>query len=134
MIFLINVSDPDKNFHYIADYGHQVMKEHRYWPLVSNLNNVLSHKPVRFISDNALLEMWFDFLFMFQSMNINRIRAQYLLHSIQCWFGGQCVSDVSSGVISSWTWKCDTQLARAHISHSASLFSKIGLMWWTTCI
>ena len=38
------------------------MKEHCYWPLVSDLNNVLSHQPVafRFMSDDTLLEMWFD--------------------------------------------------------------------------
>ena len=52
----------------MVDCGRQVMKEHCYWPLVSDLNNVLSHKPVaeRFMSDNTLLEMWFDFLSMFQ--------------------------------------------------------------------
>ncbi|XP_020290278.1 E3 ubiquitin-protein ligase UBR3 isoform X2 [Pseudomyrmex gracilis] len=66
--------DPDKNFHYVVDCGRQVMKEHCYWPLVSDLNNVLSHKPVavRFMSDNTLLEMWFDFLSMFQGMNVNQ--------------------------------------------------------------
>ncbi|XP_014472841.1 PREDICTED: E3 ubiquitin-protein ligase UBR3 isoform X2 [Dinoponera quadriceps] len=66
--------DQDKNFHYVVDCGRQVMKEHCYWPLVSDLNNVLSHKPVavRFMSDNTLLEMWFDFLSMFQGMNVNQ--------------------------------------------------------------
>ncbi|XP_076232510.1 ubr3 ubiquitin ligase isoform X2 [Calliopsis andreniformis] len=66
--------DPDKNFHYVVDCGRQVMKEHCYWPLVSDLNNVLSHKPVavRFMSDDTLLEMWFDFLSMFQGMNVNQ--------------------------------------------------------------
>ncbi|XP_046744693.1 E3 ubiquitin-protein ligase Ubr3 isoform X1 [Diprion similis] len=66
--------DPDKNFHYVVDCGRQVMKEHCYWPLVSDLNNVLSHKPVavRFMSDDSLLEMWFDFLSMFQGMNVNQ--------------------------------------------------------------
>nr|XP_033321626.1 E3 ubiquitin-protein ligase Ubr3 isoform X1 [Megalopta genalis] len=65
--------DPDKNFHYVVDCGRQVMKEHCYWPLVSDLNNVLSHKPVadRFMSDDTLLEMWFHFLSMFQGMNVN---------------------------------------------------------------
>jgi E3 ubiquitin-protein ligase UBR3 len=44
------------------------MKEHCYWPLVSDLNNVLSHRPVavKFMSDDNLLEMWFAFLSMFQ--------------------------------------------------------------------
>ncbi|XP_076228505.1 ubr3 ubiquitin ligase isoform X4 [Nomia melanderi] len=66
--------DPDKNFHYVVDCGRQVMKEHCYWPLVSDLNNVLSHKPVavRFMSDDTLLEMWFHFLSMFQGMNVNQ--------------------------------------------------------------
>ncbi|XP_043683976.1 E3 ubiquitin-protein ligase Ubr3 isoform X1 [Vespula pensylvanica] len=66
--------DPDKNFHYVVDCARQVMKEHCYWPLVSDLNNVLSHKPVavRFMSDDTLLEMWFDFLSMFQGMNVNQ--------------------------------------------------------------
>ncbi|XP_031787991.1 E3 ubiquitin-protein ligase Ubr3 isoform X1 [Nasonia vitripennis] len=67
-------NDPDKNFHYVVDCGRQVMKEHCYWPLVSDLNNVLSHKPVaqRFMNDDTLLEMWFDFLSMFQGMNVNQ--------------------------------------------------------------
>ncbi|XP_017880886.1 E3 ubiquitin-protein ligase Ubr3 isoform X2 [Ceratina calcarata] len=66
--------DPDKNFHYVVDCERQVMKEHCYWPIVSDLNNVLSHKPiaVRFMNDNTLLEMWFDFLSMFQGMNVNQ--------------------------------------------------------------
>lgn len=66
--------DIDKNFHYVVDCGRQVMKEHCYWPLVSDLNNVLSHKSVamKFMSDNNLLEMWFTFLSMFQGMNVNQ--------------------------------------------------------------
>ncbi|XP_017785571.1 PREDICTED: E3 ubiquitin-protein ligase UBR3 isoform X2 [Nicrophorus vespilloides] len=66
--------DPDKNFHYVVDCGRPVMKEHCYWPLVSDLNNVLSHRPValRFMSDDSLLEMWFTFLSMFQGMNVNQ--------------------------------------------------------------
>lgn len=44
------------------------MKEHCYWPLVSDLNNVLSHRSValKFMGDDSLLEMWFVFLSMFQ--------------------------------------------------------------------
>lgn len=65
---LFTFSDPDKNFHYVVNCGAQVMKEHCYWPLVSDLNNVLSHRPVavKFMSDDNLLEIWFAFLSMFQ--------------------------------------------------------------------
>lgn len=66
--------DFDKNFHYVVDCGRPVMKEHCYWPLVSDLNNVLSHRPValKFMADDSLLEMWFTFLSMFQGMNVNQ--------------------------------------------------------------
>ncbi|XP_022907951.1 E3 ubiquitin-protein ligase Ubr3 [Onthophagus taurus] len=65
--------DPDKNFHYVVDCSRKLMKEHCYWPLVSDLNNVLSHRPValKFLADDALVEMWFAFLSMFQGMNVN---------------------------------------------------------------
>lgn len=54
----------DRNFHYAVDCAQRVMKDHCYWPLVSDLNNVLSHRPIalRFMGDDALLEMWFSFL------------------------------------------------------------------------
>ncbi|XP_023312978.1 E3 ubiquitin-protein ligase Ubr3-like, partial [Anoplophora glabripennis] len=60
--------DQNENFHYVVDCGKPVMKDHCYWPLVSDLNNVLSHRPValKFMSDDSLLEMWFTFLAMFQ--------------------------------------------------------------------
>ncbi|KAJ8915976.1 hypothetical protein NQ315_016653, partial [Exocentrus adspersus] len=66
--------DQDENFHYVVDCGKPVMKDHCYWPLVSDLNNVLSHRPValKFMSDDSLLEMWFTFLAMFQGMNVNQ--------------------------------------------------------------
>jgi len=57
-----------------VDCALQVLKEHCYWPLVSDLNNVLSHRPValRFMEDDKLLESWFAFLSMFQGMNVNQ--------------------------------------------------------------
>lgn len=49
------------------------MKEHCYWPLVSDFNNVLSHESVAlvFLRDNDLVDMWFEFLSMLQGMNVN---------------------------------------------------------------
>ena len=49
------------------------MKDHCYWPLVSDLNNVLSHPSIayQFMEDEKQLTMWFDFLPMFQVMNNN---------------------------------------------------------------
>ncbi len=58
----------------VVDCGNSVMKDHCYWPLVSDLNNILSHRPValKFLQDDGLLNMWFNFLSMFQGMNVNQ--------------------------------------------------------------
>ena len=44
-------------------------------PLVSDLNNVLSHPSIafKFMEDDSLLTMWFDFLKVFQGMDLNRL-------------------------------------------------------------
>lgn len=49
------------------------MKDHCYWPLVSDFNNVLSHESVAlvFLRNDKLVDMWFQFLFMLQGMNVN---------------------------------------------------------------
>lgn len=64
-------TDIKENFHYVVDCAMPVMKDHCYWPLVSDLKNVLSHRPVafKFMADDGLLEMWFAFLAMFQGRN-----------------------------------------------------------------
>ncbi|XP_037934520.1 E3 ubiquitin-protein ligase Ubr3 [Teleopsis dalmanni] len=65
--------DPGKNFHFVIDCTRQVMKDHCYWPLVSDFNNVLSHESVAlvFLRDDNLIDMWFQFLSMLQGMNVN---------------------------------------------------------------
>uniref|UniRef100_A0A1Q3EZK2 E3 ubiquitin-protein ligase n=2 Tax=Culex tarsalis TaxID=7177 RepID=A0A1Q3EZK2_CULTA len=65
--------DPKKNFHYVIDCAKRVMKEHCYWPLASDFNNVLSHESVAlvFLKDDNLIDMWFQFLSMLQGMNVN---------------------------------------------------------------
>ncbi|XP_037868471.1 E3 ubiquitin-protein ligase Ubr3 [Bombyx mori] len=65
--------DPRRNYHRVIDCTQKVMKEHCYWPLVSDFNNVLSHKSVAllFLQDDALIDMWFEFLSMLQGMNVN---------------------------------------------------------------
>ncbi|XP_002067371.3 E3 ubiquitin-protein ligase Ubr3 [Drosophila willistoni] len=65
--------DSTKNFHFVIDCTRQVMKDHCYWPLVSDFNNVLSHESVAlvFLRDDNLIDMWFQFLQMLQGMNVN---------------------------------------------------------------
>lgn len=60
------------------------MKEHCYWPLVSDLNNVLSHRPValKFMADDSLLQMWFVFLSMFQGTNGAILSSRLTVHFV----------------------------------------------------
>ena len=47
------------------------MRDHCYWPFVSDLINVLSHKPVayKFMVDERLLQLWFEITSCLQGMN-----------------------------------------------------------------
>lgn len=65
--------DSNRNTHMVANCADKIMKNHCYWPLVSDLSNVLGHKPVSlyFLADDQLLHMWFSYLSMYQGMNVN---------------------------------------------------------------
>ena len=43
------------------------MRKHCYWPVISDLSNILSHRSVvdRFFTDPALMKMWTNVLAMF---------------------------------------------------------------------
>ena len=53
---------------HVVNCSLSVMNQHCYWPLVSDLNNVLSHRPVaiKFMENDTLTNMWFSFLSYFQ--------------------------------------------------------------------
>ncbi|XP_076043889.1 ubr3 ubiquitin ligase [Oratosquilla oratoria] len=81
--------DKGHNAHQVVNCAHHVMKDHCYWPLVSDLNNILSHKPiaVKFMSDPRLIHEWFSFLSMFQGMNVNtRERTQHIEFEPQTYY------------------------------------------------
>lgn len=65
--------DESRNAHHVIDCAEKAMREHCYWPLVSDFNNVLSHESVAlvFLRDDDLVHMWFEFLSMLQGMNVN---------------------------------------------------------------
>ena len=73
VLTLNTLGDVQQNYHEVVDCREHVMKDHCYWPLVSDLNNVLSHPSIayKFMEDAKQLAMWFDFLPMFQGMNVN---------------------------------------------------------------
>ena len=63
--------DPGDNYHKVLDCSKDLMRDHCYWPFVSDLINVLSHKPVayKFMVDERLLQLWFEITSCLQGMN-----------------------------------------------------------------
>ena len=61
-------TDSEENFHLVVDCAKDVLKQHCCWPIVSDLINVLSHKPIayKFMQNEQLLHFWFDLLACFQ--------------------------------------------------------------------
>ena len=62
------VSDAHQNFHMVVDCSQEAMKEHCYWPIISDLINLLSHQEIahKFMSDSKLITMWLELLSYFQ--------------------------------------------------------------------
>lgn len=52
------------NTHHVLDCTNDVIKDHCFWPLISDLVNIMSHKPiaVKFMSDSLLLDIWFEMI------------------------------------------------------------------------
>ncbi|XP_070564707.1 E3 ubiquitin-protein ligase UBR3-like [Ptychodera flava] len=67
------IGEPDQNFHMVVNCAHRTLVFNCYWPVVSDLINVLSHKQVaeRFLKDQTLLKYWMVFLSYFAGMNLN---------------------------------------------------------------
>ncbi|XP_052094995.1 E3 ubiquitin-protein ligase UBR3-like [Mytilus californianus] len=68
-----SLQDTQSNFHMVVDCANIAMKEHCYWPIVSDLINLFSHKAItiKFLSDTRLVTMWLDLLSYLQGMNLN---------------------------------------------------------------
>lgn len=81
------------------------MKEHCYWPLVSDLNNVLSHQPIalKFMTDEHLPEMWFSFILMFQGIFVC-IHLKYILSNIVVIFSDPRGLSEITWIQAQWNW------------------------------
>ena len=70
VLTLNTLGDVQQNYHEVVDCSEHVMRDHCYWPLASDLNNVLSHPSIsyKFMEDEKVLAMWFDYVPVFQVM------------------------------------------------------------------
>jgi len=65
----------------IIDCANSVLKEHSYWPLVSDLINLFSHQDVAlyFMSDTTLLTHWASIMACFQGLVLYKSFQSYIV-------------------------------------------------------
>jgi E3 ubiquitin-protein ligase UBR3 len=115
MMHDISINSPlhekDGIFIRVVDCSNSVMKDHCYWPLVSDLNNILSHRPVaiKFLEDDGLLQMWFHFLSMFYAAFSAELEAS----ASPMWALVSHLRDASTAHLTkNLLWHCKQQLRR----------------------
>ena len=58
----------------VVSCDHLILRYHRFWPIVSDLNNLFTHERIAlsFLEDDTLIDLWLEFIMSFQAMNLNR--------------------------------------------------------------
>ena len=69
-----NNNIPDDSVPRVVSCDHSILRLHRFWPIVSDLNNLFTHERIAlsFLNDNTLVDLWLEFIMSFQSMNMNK--------------------------------------------------------------
>jgi E3 ubiquitin-protein ligase UBR3 len=63
----------NRNRHRVVDPDHAILHENLYWLVISDMVNLLSHRAIAlaFINNSTWIELWFELIAHFQSMNLN---------------------------------------------------------------
>ncbi|XP_067935363.1 E3 ubiquitin-protein ligase UBR3-like [Watersipora subatra] len=69
----VTVLGATASLHRVLDCSNDIIKDHCFWPLISDLVNIMSHKPVAlvFMENSLLLDIWFEMVGFLQGMNLN---------------------------------------------------------------
>ncbi|XP_074659002.1 E3 ubiquitin-protein ligase UBR3-like [Tubulanus polymorphus] len=61
------------NLHMVVDCSKDILRDHCYWPVVSDLINLLSHSSIanQIFDDLKMMPMWLELISYFQGMNLN---------------------------------------------------------------
>ncbi|XP_052682389.1 E3 ubiquitin-protein ligase ubr3-like [Crassostrea angulata] len=107
------------NFHMVVDCTNDIMKEHIYWPIVSDFINLLAHKKVahKFLSDSKLVVMWLDLLSYFQGMNLNhRELSQHVEFESETYYAAFSAElEIASAPMWSLLSHCKTPDSKEHV-------------------
>jgi len=68
----LRLTDSDSN-HKVVDCSQTMLVDHSYWPIVSDLINLLAHRDVAlyFMADKKLLTFWANIISCFQGLFIS---------------------------------------------------------------
>ncbi|ELU10689.1 hypothetical protein CAPTEDRAFT_220674 [Capitella teleta] len=82
---------PGSGRHMVVDCAKEVLKDHCYWPINSDLNSVLSHREIgiAFLENEMLVGFWMKFIEVFQGMNLNhRELTQHVEYEPETYYAG----------------------------------------------
>src|SRR5699024_4383618 len=70
---MADTSSADNSVPKVVSCDHSILKLHRFWPIVSDLNNLFTHERIAlsFLNDGTLIDLWLEFIMSFQAMNMN---------------------------------------------------------------
>ena len=79
---LIKLDDDNDNINktlFVVNCEHDIIRNHRYWPVVSDFHNLLSHSKISryFLQEPALIRRWMGILIHFTGMNKKHQTADY---------------------------------------------------------
>ncbi|RUS70818.1 hypothetical protein EGW08_021418, partial [Elysia chlorotica] len=133
------LEDPDmkSNFHCVVNCDHLIMRDHCYWPVVSDLINVLSHRKIAhsFLQDPDLVVLWLDLLNSMQGMNLNtrelRQHVEFEPDSYYAAFSAEL--EMSASPMWSLLMHCQTPDTRQYIFDMVQA-TKVALQDWFEAI
>uniref|UniRef100_A0A2C9KCF7 E3 ubiquitin-protein ligase n=1 Tax=Biomphalaria glabrata TaxID=6526 RepID=A0A2C9KCF7_BIOGL len=116
-----SLEDPDlkSRFHCVVNCEHEIMKDHCYWPVVSDLINVLSHRKIAhvFLGDSELVNLWLDLLNDMQGMNLNtRELSQHVEYEPDTYYAAFSAElEISASPMWSLLMHCQTPDTRHYV-------------------
>lgn len=125
------------NRHLVVECERGVMKEHCYWPIVSDLINLLSHRAIShsFLSHSSLPSAWMKLLTSLQGMNLNhRELSQHVEYEPDTYYAAFSAElEISASPMWSLINHCTTPVAKDFVITMVKA-SVIALEKWLTAV
>ena len=112
---LVKVDDSDDNINkslFVVNCNHDIINGHRYWPVVSDFHNLLSHPRIShyFLQEAALIRRWMGILTHLTGMNknIRQLIVHVQFESQVYQYAFSCEIETSSAIMTNLLTVCNS--------------------------